>query len=278
MARLHDEFATLVAAGDRADLARSALAIARIGHPTLAAAPSLASLDRLAAGARPRLTPGISPEDAGAELATYLFRECGFRGNQDEYYDPRNSFLNEVLERRSGIPISLCVVMIETGARLGLRVEGVGFPGHFLVRVAGPRGRVYFDPFFGGRLVSQPELLDRLRALQGKQGPTLETLPPEVLDATGTVGILARMLRNLVHIYLEREDHAHALEATDLLSVVAPSAELYRVRGLLYDRLECFGAAIGDLRRYLEVAPEAPDADDIRERLTRLARAAATIH
>ena len=278
MARLRDEFTALVAAGDRADLARGALAVARIGHPTLTAEPSLARLERLAAGVRPRLGRGISPEDAGAELADYLFRECGFRGNQGEYYDPRNSFLNEVLERRSGIPISLCVVMIETGARLGLRVEGVGFPGHFLVRVAGPRGRVHFDPFFGGRVVTEVELLERLRALQGKQGPRLETLPPEVLEATGTTGILARMLRNLVHIYLEREDHAHALEATDLLSVLAPSAELYRVRGLLYDRLECFGAAMDDLRRYLDVAPEAPDADDIRERLARLARSAATIH
>jgi regulator of sirC expression with transglutaminase-like and TPR domain len=255
-----------------------ALAVARIGHPTLTAEPSLARLERLAAGARSRLGRGISPEDAGAELADYLFRERGFRGNQGEYYDPRNSFLNEVLERRSGIPISLCVVMIETGARLGLRVEGVGFPGHFLVRVAGPRGRVHFDPFFGGRVVTEAELLERLRALQGKQGPRLEALPPELLDTTGTTGILARMLRNLVHIYLEREDHAHALEATDLLSVLAPSAELYRVRGLLYDQLECFGPAMEDLRRYLEVAPDAPDADDIRERLARLARSAATIH
>jgi regulator of sirC expression with transglutaminase-like and TPR domain len=277
MERLRDEFSALVAPGDRADLARGALTIARISYPGLALEPSLARLDRLAAGARPRLAPDMPPEDAAVALGTYLFRECGFRGNQGDYYDPRNSFLNDVLERRTGIPISLAVVMIETGARLGLRVEGVGFPGHFLVRVAGSQGRVHLDPFFGGRVVGEEELLGRLRALQGKEGPKLDAIPPEVLDVASTPGILTRMLRNLVHIYLEREDHAHALEAVDLLSVVAPSAELLRVRGLLWERLECFAAALEDLGRYLEVAPEAPDADDIRERVTRLARAAATI-
>src|SRR5437762_2637714 len=184
MGGLREDFAALVAAGERTDLARAALAIARIAYPDLDPAPYLRQLDGLAAAVRPRLHPGGSPEAAAAELAGYLFGECGFRGNQEEYYDPRNSYLNDVLESRTGIPITLAVVMIETGARLGLGLEGVGFPGHFLVRV----------------------------------------------------------------------------------------------RGLLYEHLECFGAALGDFRRYLELAPEAPDAEQIHERVARLVRIAAAIH
>src|SRR5262245_49109906 len=133
MGRLRDDFATLVSAGERADLARSALAIARIAYPELPPDPWLRELDVIAAAAQKRLPPHPSPADTAALLAVHLFRECGFRGNQDDYYDPRNSFLNDVLARRTGIPISLSVVLLETGRRLGLALEGVGFPGHFLV-------------------------------------------------------------------------------------------------------------------------------------------------
>src|SRR5438552_615684 len=149
MGGLREDFAALAAAGDRTDLALSALAIARIAYPDLDPAPYLRQLDDLAAAVRPRLYPQASPEAAVTELAGYLFGECGFRGNQEEYYDPRNSYLNDVLERRTGIPITLAVVLIETGARLGLGLEGVGFPGHFLVRVAG--SPPLLDPFFRGR-------------------------------------------------------------------------------------------------------------------------------
>src|SRR5207253_3837600 len=114
-----------------------------------------------------------APAAAVAELAGYLFGECGFRGNQEEYYDPRNSFLNEVLERRTGIPITLSVVLIETGARLGLPLEGVGFPGHFLVRVAGSRGPLLLDPFYGGRPIGERALLARYRPFPGRDPPAL---------------------------------------------------------------------------------------------------------
>src|SRR2546429_942391 len=150
MGGLREDFAALAAAGERTDLARAALAIARIAYPDLDPAPYLRQLDDLAAAVRPRLYPQASPEAAVAELAGYLFDECGFRGNQEEYYDPRNSYLNDVLERRTGIPITLSLVLIETGARLGLGIEGVGFPGHFLVRVAGSRGPLLLDPLYGG--------------------------------------------------------------------------------------------------------------------------------
>jgi regulator of sirC expression with transglutaminase-like and TPR domain len=258
------------------DLARGALEIARIAYPTLDPSPSLRQLDVLAATARRRLALGGPPEMAVAALATYLGDECGFRGNQDDYYDPRNSFLNDVLERRTGIPISLAVVLLETAARLGLPVEGVGFPGHFLVRVQGSTAPVFFDPFFGGRSIGDTELLARYRALSRDD---TATLPSDALAPTGPPGILARMLRNLLRLYLERRDHAHALAAVDLLLVLLPeSADELRVRGLLYEHLECFGAALDDLRSYLTLAPGAPDADAIRQRVARLTRSAAAVH
>ena len=275
MGGLREDFAAL-AAGERPDLARAALAIARIAYPDLDPAPYLRQLDDLAAAVRPRLYPQASPEAAVTELAGYLFGECGFRGNQEEYYDPRNSYLNDVLERRTGIPITLSVVLIETGARLGLGIEGVGFPGHFLVRVAGSRGPLLLDPFYGGRPIGERELLARYRTFVGSDAPAL---PPDALATTGTPAILTRMLRNLLRAYLDQKDHAHALAADDLLLVLVPdSADEVRVRGLLYEHLECFGAALGDFRRYLELAPEAPDAERIRERVARLVRIATAIH
>ena len=276
MGGLREDFAALAAAGERTDLARAALAIARIAYPDLDPAPYVRQLDDLAAAVRPRLYPQASPEAAVTELAGYLFGECGFRGSQEEYYDPRNSYLNDVLERRTGIPITLSLVLIETGARLGLGIEGVGFPGHFLVRVAGSRGPLLLDPFYGGRPIGERELLARYRTFVGSDAPAL---PPDALATTGTPAILTRMLRNLLRAYLDQKDHAHALAAADLLLVLVPdSADEVRVRGLLYEHLECFGAALGDFRRYLELAPEAPDAERIRERVARLVRIATAIH
>ena len=279
MTRLRDEFAAVLATGDSPDLGRAALAIARIGYPELEPEPYLAELDTLAAAAAARLPAGAPADEAVRAVAGYLFGERGFRGNEEDYYDPRNSFLNEVLIRRTGIPITLAVVLIETGARIGLRVEGVGFPGHFLVRVPGARGPVLLDPFAGGRVVREEELLARLQALVGVDRRKVSAVPQDAVEPTDTRGILARMLRNLLRIYLERDDPPHALATVDLLSALVPvTPELHRVRGMLYERLECFAAALQDLRSYLDLVPQAPDANDIRARVSRLARAAATLH
>jgi regulator of sirC expression with transglutaminase-like and TPR domain len=276
---LRDEFAALVAPGERIDLARAALVIARIAYPVVDPGPSLRVLDSLAAAARAETASASGPEEAALRVSGYLFGACGFRGNAEDYYDPRNSFLCDVLERRTGIPISLSVVLIEVAARLGVALEGVGFPGHFLVRVKGSRPAVLLDPFFGGREIREPELLTRYRTLLGPQGREIDQLPSDALAAAPPAAILARMLRNLLRVYLEREDHAHALASVDLLLVLVPDAvEEVRLRGLLYEQLECFAAAHDDLCRYLELAPTAADAAQIRERVTRLARAAATLH
>ena len=279
MSRLRDEFAAVLATSDSPDLGRAALAIARIGYPELDPAPYLAELDTLAAAAAARLPAGAPNDEAIRAVAGYLFRERGFRGNEEDYYDPRNSFLNDVLIRRTGIPITLAVVLIETSARIGLRVEGVGFPGHFLVRAPGADGSVLLDPFAGGRVVPEQELLARLQALAGPERRKVTAVPPDAVEPTDTPAILARMLRNLLRIYLERDDPTHALATVDLLSALVPvTPELLRVRGILYERLECFAAALQDLRTYLDLAPHAPDASDMRARLSRLVRAAATLH
>jgi regulator of sirC expression with transglutaminase-like and TPR domain len=278
-ASLRDEFAATVAAGERTDLARAALVIARIAYPTLDPAPSLAQLDALAAAARRRIVPGASPAHAAREVAAFLFGDGGFAGNRADYYDPRNSFLNDVLERRLGIPITLATVLLEVGRRCGLRLEGVGFPGHFLVRVPDPAGAVLLDPFSGGRALADRDLVERWRSVTGVEHDAPPPLPPGALATTGVPGMLARMLRNLVRIWLEARELAPALAAVDLLLVLLPGAPAeLRMRGLLYEQLECHGAALADLRRYLELVPQAPDAHEIRRHVATLERAAATVH
>ncbi len=282
MRRLRDSFAALVSDADHCDLGRAALEIARLEYPGLDPDPYLRRLDALAETVQPRLRPATSAADAVIQVSTYLFDECGFRGNSDDYYDPRNSCLNDVLERRMGIPITLSVLLMETCARLGLPVEGVGFPGHFLVRVAGSAGPVILDPFLGGRALGRDEMLRRLRAFYsaaGGGGENLQRVLPHVLQTTDATGILGRMLANLLRIYLERDDRLHALDTVELMLVLAPDApEHLRVRGLLYQQLECYEAAAGDLRRSLELAPQGPHSDELRTRLERLARAAVTLH
>jgi regulator of sirC expression with transglutaminase-like and TPR domain len=280
---LRASFARATAAGESCDVARGALVIARIAYPELDPGPALAALDALAAGLRPRLDARAPLAERAAMLAHYLFEERGYHGNRDDYYDPRNSFLNDVLERRMGIPITLAVVLIEVGARVGITLEGVGFPGHFLVRVAGDTGSLLLDPFFAGRPIGHAELLERLRAFYsaggGPTGGNLQRALPQALQTTGSLGILTRMLGNLLAIYREREAHEEALATVELLLVLWPDApEHLRIRGLLYEQLECFSSALADFRRYLTLAPETHPAAEVREHLHRLERVTTTLH
>ena len=277
MTSLRDRFAAVVRCDAGGELARGALEIARIAYPDLEPDVYLARLDELAAGARMNTSAGMPPDAVALAVGEHLFRTCGFLGNTDDYYDPRNSFLNQVLDRRRGIPISLSVVFIEVSRRLGLDVEGVGFPGHFLVRVSGEHGALLLDPFFGGRPVNDDELIERLRAMPG--GRHVHALPPDAVRAASTPEVLARMLRNLLRVYVDRSDLPRALAAVDLILVLAPdSPDELRTRAALYERLDCAAAALTDLRRYLELAPAAPDADDVRTRLLRLAKTTPTLH
>ncbi|HWP67266.1 MAG TPA: tetratricopeptide repeat protein [Candidatus Limnocylindria bacterium] len=279
---LRRRFERAVAAGDGLDLARAALVIASIDHQPVDEATALTELDALAAGAQLRVGDAGPPSVRAQALMDFLFRERGFRGNHEEYYDPRNSCLDEVLTRRLGIPITLSVVAMEVGARLGLRLAGVAFPGHFLVRAAAGRGETIFDPFHGGSTVDHDELLWRLKVLAeqaGRPAPEFHAVPAEFLADASRPAIVSRMLRNLHRIYTQRDDHARALAAVDLLLVLTPNApEEVRTRGALYEQLDCPAAAAADFRRYLQLAPQAPDAADVEKRLSRLRDTAPTIH
>lgn len=227
--------------------------------------------DELAETARPRIAPFPSAERI-VRFNQFLFRELGFAGNGDDYDDPRNSFLNEVLDRRSGIPITLALVYTEIGARIGLPVVGVGFPGHFLVRWMGEQ-QALIDPFFG-KVITREECAERLRAAYGPEARMDERL----LAPATPREILSRMLRNLKVNYLGRGDLARALSAVDRILIVTPDdANELRDRGTLYFRLECFAAALADFERYLALAPRDPMAEEIRSRLPELRREAARL-
>jgi regulator of sirC expression with transglutaminase-like and TPR domain len=269
-----DQFGRLVAGPDAAvDLAEASLAIASGEYPGLDVPRYLERLDDMGREVRGRLPRGEGP--AIECLNGYLFGEVGFRGNVEDYYDPRNSFLNEVIDRRTGIPITLSMVYMEVARRAGLDVAGVGLPGHFLVR-AEARGRaVLVDPFHGGTLLSEADCQRRLdRVFEGRV-----RLEPGMLAACPRKAILTRMLRNLNAIYVKADDYARALRTIDLLLTLDPeSAEDRRDRGLLHAAFDCYALAAEDLEAYLALAPAAPEAMAVRAKITQMRTLAARLN
>ena len=266
-------FTALVAGPDGAiDLAEAALWIAAEAYPGLDVAYYLRELDALASAAAIELR-GIDGDAARVhQLVHFLSVAQRFRGNQDDYYDRRNSFLNEVLDRRTGIPITLALVYTEVARRLGLGLTGVGFPGHFLVKHPGPP-ELLIDPF-SGRLLTPQECERRLQAVLGDEA----RLRSSHVAAAKPREILVRMLRNLKQIAVGARDLDAALSYTERILLVVPDlAEEVRDRGLLYAELECYAAARADLERFLVLAPNDPSAAAVRERLLALAPAA-TLH
>jgi regulator of sirC expression with transglutaminase-like and TPR domain len=274
-----ERFRALVARPDETiNLAEAALAIAREAYPQLDPAHYLRMLDSMALAVSGSLPQQADVNDRVMALNRFLFQERGFQGNNTEYYDPRNSFLNDVLDRRTGIPITLSVVYLEIGWRLGLPLEGVSFPGHFLVKCAVPGGAIVLDAFSGGRSVGVEELKTRLMRAYGR-AVTEEEVLTLLLNGANRKDILARMLRNLKAIYLNQPDYASALLAVERILVIRPDhpGEL-RDRGIIYQGLECFRAAHADLERYLQLAPHAKDARKIRERLAELGERVARLN
>jgi regulator of sirC expression with transglutaminase-like and TPR domain len=260
---------------DKIDLARAALAIAQSEYPALRAETYLARLDQLAATASDRSAGENSPYRLIASINYVLFTEEGYRGNHDDYYDPRNSFLNEVIERRKGIPITLSVLYIEVARRVGLEVHGVGFPGHFLVKYVGQGEEIAIDPFDRGEVRTVAELQQILDGLYGDK----VAFRPEFLSPVSNRQILHRILNNLKAIYLRREDFLKALSVAERLVILEPtSAPEIRDRGLLNLKLECFQQALDDLEAYLSLAPGAEDADEIGEQILALKKAAVRLH
>ena len=251
------------------DLGRAALLFARVEYPDLDVDGYLCRFDAMAADLRPRVSPTEEPGRVVQTLAEYLFRELGFSPNEADYYDARNSYLNDVLDRRTGIPISLSAIYLELGKRLGLPFEGVGLPGHFLVRLAHPFLPVLVDPFGQGKLVTEDECRARLRSLYGDR----VELTPSMLRAVGPKSILFRMLANLKGVYARQEEYARAVRTIGLMLLVDPAAVgEYRDRGLLRFRAGDLKHAGLDLEHYLELLPEAPDANAIREQLALIDR------
>ena len=260
------------------DLAEAALLIAAPEYPGLDVPAYLRRLDDMAATLKRRLRGDISPADRVIALNHYFFDELGFRGNAGDYYDPRNSFLNEVLDRRLGIPITLALVYVEFGRRVGLSMHGVSFPGHFMVKCNMRDGVVVLDPYARGVSLSLDDLQARLGALRGVAAPSSE-MARQMLAAAGKKSILVRMLRNLKGIYLERRDFDHALAATDRIIMLEPrAAEEYRDRAAIYHDLECFRAALSDFRNYLMLKPAADDAPVVQRKVVELQQIAARLN
>jgi regulator of sirC expression with transglutaminase-like and TPR domain len=265
-------FARIVAAGEaELNLAAAALHMARVEYPELDVAAYLERLDAMAADARRDVPDGAGPVDALLALNRYLFQEQGFAGNRDDYYDPRNSFLNEVLDRRTGIPITLSLVYLELGRRLGLTLDGVSFPGHFLVKLRLKEGEAILDPFNGGYSLSIEDLERRAREAATDVPATAEQVEGW-LSAAPKRDILLRMLANLQRVYEGRRDHLRAVRQVDLALVLEPgSPALLRARGSHYEALGHVSAAAGAYQGFLERVAEGPEADAVRERLLALA-------
>ena len=261
---------------DRLDLLTGALLIARDAHPGLDLGAQRARLDELARPLVGRGLPGLPPTVQARLLSDYLYVVCGFHGARTDYYDPRHSFLNEVLDRKTGIPITLAVVYIEVARRLGVDALGVGFPGHFLVRLGATSNDlsaqlnepVMVDPFNQGRLLDSDGLGGLLR-----RGNVRAPLSSDMLEPARTRHIVARMLMNLRGIYASRGDAPRLLLTLDRLIDLLPdlSSELLE-RAQLYEQLGAPAAALSDYQRYLELDPDGADAAAARKAAARLAR------
>jgi len=244
------------------DLGRAALLVARVEHPGLDPEPGLRRLDDLAE--RSGAGAVADPLRALHRLREFLFEEEGFRGNAADYYDPRNSCLSDVLERRLGIPITLSVVMMEVGRRVGLRILGVGLPGHFVVRADVAAEPVLLDPFDGGAVVTHERAADLVaRALGHPVSLTRDHFAP-----LGKRHILTRMLLNLRTAYCRRQEWPKAVAVLDHLLVVdGDCAAHLRDRGAALLRLGELHRGAADLERYLARRPQTEDAESVRRQL-----------
>lgn len=246
------------------DLARAALLIAKEEYPQLSVELYLARLDQVAEEVKDRLADETAPLVVLHEMLDTLYRRRGFGANRKAYYDPRNSFLNDVLDRGVGIPLTLGIVVLEVGWRLGLPLEGVNFPGHFLVRYRGEAVDLLIDPFDGGKVRFEDqaqELLDRA------YGGVVRLQDSFLREATRR-DMLVRMLTNLKGVYMRVSDHERALGAVERILMLTPTAPAEnRSRGVLLARLGRHEEAATQLEKYLRVAPGAADADRVEDML-----------
>jgi regulator of sirC expression with transglutaminase-like and TPR domain len=266
------EFAAMVVGEDSAiNLALAALLIANLQYPGLDVAHYMAQLDSLADRARELLgLPGTdtsSPIPQGTDLLavieamnTVLFDQEHFQGDTEDYYNPSNSFLNDVLERHTGIPITLSLLYIEVGKRLGVHFDGIGLPYHFVVGCRLEQRRIFIDPFESGLLLSEEECRERVRQMIGEGGK----IHAHWFEPISRKFLLVRMLNNLKHIYLDKEDYSRAVLMSDCILLLVPRSPLERRdRGIIHLHLKQYGRALHDLTAYTQLAPHAEDHDEI---------------
>ncbi|MDE0300261.1 MAG: transglutaminase-like domain-containing protein [Candidatus Poribacteria bacterium] len=266
MDRKHDDlFYSLTQCKDsEIDLGLGALLIAKDAYPGLDTSTYMEQLDRMALEVRDQIGEATNPGRQIAQLNHYLFAEKSFKGNKDDYYNPQNSYLNDVLERKLGIPITLSVVYIETSKRIGLPIVGVGFPGHFIVKHKGEYLETYIDPFHDGRILSDDAMLEQLETVFQQPTP----LKPEFLRQTSNREILARILRNLKQIHFREKAYTRAVAACERISSLFPDlAQEHHDLGYLYYKTGAYGKSLKSFEEYLRIAGNAPDREDIEENI-----------
>lgn len=271
-----EEFARIASGRDDAiDLATASLWIAAEEYPQLDVASALQGLDGLSERVHLALSGADTVEDRIDALARVLYEDEGFHGNTEAYYDPRNSYLNEVLERRTGIPITLAIVMMAIGQRAGIEMAGIAFPGHFLVKCLAADEDIVVDPFVGRRLAA-PECEARLQKALGR---SIALDPGLHLRAASPREVLVRVLTNLKQIYSRARDYPRTLACCDRILLLEPNApnEL-RDRGMLYEQMEYTAAAAADYDRFLQLVPSDPAAEIVRTRRDALRRHTGKLH
>jgi regulator of sirC expression with transglutaminase-like and TPR domain len=276
---LRGEFTVLVSEEideHQISLARAALTIARMEYPDLDSDEYLSRLDWYASRVEQMLPDIPDIPQVIAALNYVLFQEEEFRGNSEDYYDPRNSFLNDVLDRKLGIPISLAIVYIEVAQRIGFPLFGVGMPGHFLLKHYDTTGNeTFIDPFNRGDILSRADCQSRLDEIYSGQMP----LQPEYLHTVTRRQLLTRVLNNLRNIYMDRRDFRRALVIVDLVLAIHPrSAEDMKQRAMLRYSMEQLRGAAEDLETYARMAPDASDADEMRQTALSLRRRLAMLN
>jgi regulator of sirC expression with transglutaminase-like and TPR domain len=253
----------------------AALQLATIEHPDLAIEPFLGLLDSHAAEMQERIDADMDGEDFVNLLNEYLFDELGFHGNQDDYYNPSNSCLNDVLTNRTGIPITLSLVYMELARRLDRPVYGIGLPGHFIVLYDDGDFSTFIDPFNAGRLLREQECFELSASITG-QDLSENT---ELLDPVGGKHIVQRMLNNLRAIYYREKNHAKMLAVLDLLIAAEPEMpNEYKQRAICHAHLKQYKACRDDFERYLKLAPDASDRSEVELQIEKIRRWLSTLN
>jgi regulator of sirC expression with transglutaminase-like and TPR domain len=268
-------FSSLVESDEHFPLLEAAISLAQDEYPDLDVQQVLGDVDQLLARLKRRLPPDAAPLQRLRGLNQFYYRDLGFGGNANDYYDPDNSYLNAVLRTRRGIPISLAVVWLELAQGLGLHARGVSFPGHFMIKVNLPKGQVVMDPL-NGQSLSREELSERLDPFKRRSGLIDEFEVPMglYLQSAPSRDIVARMLRNLKEIYKTQQDWPRLVAVQNRLVVLLPETwSEFRDRGLAHAEAGNTALAVADLEKYLDSGEETLDREAIGKRLDALRRA-----